>query len=61
VLSFPTTPGATAATPDELKAANVVVLLSDHDAFDYEVIAADASHVRDTRHRLTAADNVEFL
>ena len=49
------------ASADELEAADVVVLLSDHDAFDYDLIAAKSSSVLDTRHRLTAAGNVEFL
>ena len=46
---------------DELTAADLVVLLTDHDDFDYDLVGACASHVLDTRHRLSPAANVEFL
>jgi len=36
------------------------VLLADHDAFDLELVAANACYVLDTRHRLTG-ENVEHL
>jgi len=49
------------ASPAELSAADVVVVLSDHDSFDYEAVAAHATLILDTRHRLAPADNVEFL
>ncbi|MGH9179654.1 MAG: nucleotide sugar dehydrogenase [Acidimicrobiales bacterium] len=49
------------ATPNEVAAADAVVLLVDHDRFDYEDVVASASYVLDTRHRLPAAPNVEFL
>ena len=48
-------------TPDELAAADAVVLLTDHDAFDLAAVARHAPYVLDTRRRLAAADNVEFL
>jgi UDP-N-acetyl-D-glucosamine dehydrogenase len=47
-------------TPAELAAADVVVLLTDHDAFDTDDIRAHARHVFDCRHRL-AGPNVESL
>jgi len=47
-------------TPDELAAADVVVLLTDHDAFDTDGIRTHARHVFDCRHRL-AGPNVESL
>lgn len=47
-------------SPDELDAADAVVLLVDHDAFDYQVIAATTTHVLDTRHRMSGA-TVEYL
>jgi UDP-N-acetyl-D-glucosamine dehydrogenase len=47
-------------TPDELAAADVVVLLTDHDAFDVDDIRTYARHVFDCRHRL-AGPNVESL
>lgn len=46
---------------EELKRADCVVLLCDHAAFDYVLVAANAGHVLDTRHRLPAGDNVEYL
>ena len=44
----------------ELKAADAVVLLTDHDSFDLGEIAAHATFVLDTRKRLSGA-NVETL
>jgi UDP-N-acetyl-D-glucosamine dehydrogenase len=49
-------------TRDELKAADAVVLLTDHDAFDYAAVQRDAAHVLDCRRRLRpGAANVEIL
>ena len=48
------------ATSEELAAADVVVLLTDHDDFDYDAIALHSQYVFDTRHRLHG-DNVEYL
>ncbi|HVM13579.1 MAG TPA: nucleotide sugar dehydrogenase [Egibacteraceae bacterium] len=45
---------------DEVEAADLVVVLTDHDAFDYELVGA-ARHVLDTRRRLDPAPNVEYL
>jgi nucleotide sugar dehydrogenase len=39
-------------TADELGRADAVVLLTDHDAFDYDLIAERASYVFDTRNRI---------
>src|SRR5215469_6114536 len=47
-------------TPEELAAADVVVLLTDHDAFDVDDIRTHARYVFDCRHRLAGA-NVESL
>ena len=47
-------------TPDEVAAADAVILLTDHDRFDYDVIAT-AAYVLDTRRRLAPAENVEYL
>ncbi|MGH9189565.1 MAG: nucleotide sugar dehydrogenase [Acidimicrobiales bacterium] len=49
------------ATPEELAAADAVVLLTDHDAFDLASVRADSRFVLDTRHRLAAGEHVEFL
>ena len=48
-------------TPAELAAADAVVLLVDHDAFDLAEVAAHAPYVLDTRNRLPQADSVERL
>ncbi len=49
------------ATTEELSGADMVVLLTDHDEFDYEAVVACSRLVLDTRHRLGAANNVECL
>ncbi len=48
------------ASADEIAAADAVVLLADHDAFDLDLVAGNARYVLDTRHRLTGG-NVEHL
>jgi UDP-N-acetyl-D-glucosamine dehydrogenase len=47
-------------TAEEVAAADAVVLLTDHAAFDLEMVTADAAFVLDTRHRLHG-DRVEHL
>jgi UDP-N-acetyl-D-glucosamine dehydrogenase len=37
---------------EEVERADVVVLVTDHDAFDYHMVAAHATCVLDTRHRM---------
>lgn len=44
-----------AVTPESLAAADAVVLLADHDAFDYPLITAHASYILDCRRRLAGA------
>lgn len=39
-------------TPEEVAAADAVVLVTDHAAFDMEMVLANARYVLDTRHRL---------
>jgi UDP-N-acetyl-D-glucosamine dehydrogenase len=55
-------PGVTrvAATQEEVAAADVVVLVTDHDCFDREMVGACARFVFDTRRRIHGA-NVESL
>lgn len=48
------------ATAEEVAAADAVVLLADHDAFDLALVATNASYVLDTRNRISG-DNVEHL
>ncbi|GIF16507.1 nucleotide sugar dehydrogenase [Actinoplanes teichomyceticus] len=42
-------------TAGEVAAADAVVLLADHDAFDLDLVAGHARYVLDTRHRLTGS------
>ncbi len=39
-------------TADELERADATVIVTDHDAFDYELVRSRASYVLDTRNRL---------
>ena len=48
------------ATPDELQAADAVVLLADHDEFDYDAIETRSAYVLDCRHRV-GGDRTEAL
>jgi UDP-N-acetyl-D-glucosamine dehydrogenase len=50
----------TEATPEELAAADAVVLLVDHDEFDYEAVKLHARYVLDCRNRLSGP-NVDVL
>ena len=47
-------------TVDEVSAADLVVLVTDHDDVDYDLVVQHAPYVFDTRHKLTG-DNVEHL
>ena len=49
------------ATAEELAAADAVILLADHDAFDLELVWRSAGYVLDTRHRLRPGPQVEYL
>jgi UDP-N-acetyl-D-glucosamine dehydrogenase len=51
----------TEATVEELSGADAVILLTDHDEFDYDAIRAQCRLVLDTRRRLAPAAQVEFL
>ena len=48
-------------TAERLAAADAVVVLTDHDEVDYELVAANAGYVFDTRNRLAAGPTVEVL
>jgi UDP-N-acetyl-D-glucosamine dehydrogenase len=48
-------------TPEELASADVVVLLTDHDSFDYDLIAEHAPLVLDCRRRLPSGPTIEVL
>jgi UDP-N-acetyl-D-glucosamine dehydrogenase len=42
-------------TPDLLATTDAVVLLADHDTFDYPLISAHSPYILDCRRRLTGA------
>jgi UDP-N-acetyl-D-glucosamine dehydrogenase len=48
-------------TPEELAAADAVILLTDHDAFDMDMVRTHARYVLDTRRRVPPAEHVEYL
>ena len=48
-------------TVEEVSAADAVILLTDHDDFDLDLVRTHARYVLDTRHRITPGDRVEFL
>jgi UDP-N-acetyl-D-glucosamine dehydrogenase len=48
-------------SPDSVRAADLVVIVTDHDQFDYAMVADNATQILDTRHRMAPGANVEFL
>jgi len=48
-------------TAEELRAADAVVMLTDHADFDLDLVVANAPYVLDTRRVVPAADHVEYL
>ncbi|MFG2134573.1 nucleotide sugar dehydrogenase [Streptomyces sp. NPDC048751] len=51
----------TEVTPDELAAADAVLVLTDHPEFDFDRVRAHANFVLDTRRAVAAAPHVEYL
>ena len=47
-------------TPDELARAHAVVILTDHDAFDYDQVVKSAHYIFDARRRVVG-DQVEYI
>jgi UDP-N-acetyl-D-mannosaminuronic acid dehydrogenase/UDP-N-acetyl-D-glucosamine dehydrogenase len=48
-------------SPHEVAAADAVVVLTDHDDFDYSMVATLGAYVLDTRNRCPRGDTVEHL
>ncbi len=48
-------------TPGEVAEADMVVILTDHDEFDYDMVGSTAKHVFDARRRLRPGGVVEVL
>ncbi|MFC0598372.1 nucleotide sugar dehydrogenase [Streptomyces palmae] len=63
VTESPDIPGLTRVdlTAEELREAHAVLVVTDHDAFDYDLVAAEARYVFDCRHRIAAAEHIESL
>lgn len=51
----------TEVTEQELDWADAVLIITDHDNVDYELVGKHAAFVLDTRHRLAACETVEHL
>ena len=50
-----------ALTADELRAADAVVMLTDHSDFDLDLVVGNAPYVLDTRRRIAPGEGVEHL
>jgi UDP-N-acetyl-D-glucosamine dehydrogenase len=49
------------ANAEIVAAADLVIVLTDHEAFDFDLVGANAARVLDTRRRMAPAPNVEYL
>jgi UDP-N-acetyl-D-glucosamine dehydrogenase len=58
---FPTSARRADLTEENLLASDGVVVITDHDCFDWQLVASTPSYVLDTRHRLEKSENVELL
>lgn len=58
---FPSDVTAVELNEDEVRSADLTLLITDHDSFDWELIAAGSKQILDTRHRLEPATNVSYL
>ncbi|MER0245778.1 nucleotide sugar dehydrogenase [Streptomyces sp. HSW2009] len=63
ITEDPHVPGLTQVelTPEEIARAHAVLIVTDHDDFDYEAIAASARYVFDCRNRLPLSKDIESL
>jgi UDP-N-acetyl-D-mannosaminuronate dehydrogenase len=48
-------------TAETLRAADAVVLVTDHSDVDYQLVCDEATYILDTRHHLSPADHIEAL
>lgn len=58
---FPSTVIRAEFSAKEIGEADVVVVVTEHDAFDWEMVLRSARRIFDTRHRLPSGTNVEYL
>ena len=59
--NFPANFTRVTADETEIRQADLVVIVTDHDDFDWNTVASGAQRVLDTRHRLEASPTVEHL
>jgi UDP-N-acetyl-D-glucosamine dehydrogenase len=58
---FPPSVSRVAVTEAELRSAELVLIATDHDQFDWDLVQSASRRILDTRNRLPAAANVEHL
>jgi UDP-N-acetyl-D-glucosamine dehydrogenase len=58
---FPTGIEHIVVDEQELTNSDLVIIVTDHDAFDWDLINSTSVHVFDTRHRLNHSNNVSYL
>jgi UDP-N-acetyl-D-mannosaminuronic acid dehydrogenase/UDP-N-acetyl-D-glucosamine dehydrogenase len=61
VGQFPPTAARVELSSGELAAADLVVVATDHDCFDWDAVLTQGRQVLDTRHRLPPSPNVQYL
>ncbi|MCM2389581.1 nucleotide sugar dehydrogenase [Streptomyces albipurpureus] len=61
LASAPGSAHLTAVTPQDIAAADAVVVLTDHPEFDFHSVRQNASYVLDTRRAVPAGDHIEHL
>jgi UDP-N-acetyl-D-glucosamine dehydrogenase len=59
--NFPTALTQARVTAEEVRKADLVIVVTDHDGFDWTTIADNAQRILDTRHRLGPSPIVEYL
>jgi UDP-N-acetyl-D-mannosaminuronate dehydrogenase len=62
-LHLPAGIGRVECTPEEIRRADLVVIITDHDEFDYDMVQREAARIFDTRNRYhnSSAANIERL
>jgi nucleotide sugar dehydrogenase len=62
-LRLPAGIGRVECTPEEIQRADLVVIITDHDEFDYDMVQREATRIFDTRNRYhnSSAANIERL
>jgi UDP-N-acetyl-D-glucosamine dehydrogenase len=58
---FPASLVRTEMTEDELHDADLTIVVTNHDAFDWHIVRSHSKRILDTRHCVEAGSNVEYL